>query len=485
MKRRILPLILAGVLLLCTLPQAGSATEAEHLTPTRTYQGQFTDIQPSNWYYKNITALYELGLTNGKGDESHFAPSAEVSVGEALAMAARLRSLYEYGDSEKGPAEHSNASSPWYASYTAYLQSMDCIGEEFDGLYEQSATRAQVAHILANALPSSLFTPINDKAVTVGYASRRYIQDVDEYTPYQQDILTLYRWGILSGMDEKGSFLPDDTIQRCQVAAMVTRLVYEDLRISLDWETSDSYSKEGTTLESLVSSTGRFHTAPSPNDSKAIDDNLRYMLSRGERHMSLNYGKNTLTSTMAEQLMEAFLDGIRSYAEQGYNEVRCSYSTRTGAMSLTFSSSLYDEDQIDHYRQATLDAAILVHDRLWKEGRITPSLSEYEKAKVYFAWLCGHCRYDYHSSADSMSHSGYGALVDGLAVCDGYTAAYNLLLKLEGIECSTVSTTDHIWTVATLDGTSYHIDPTWGDQAASVDYQYFAMSEEKAMSRFS
>ena len=48
MKRRILPLILAGVLLLCTLPQAGSATEAEHLTPTRTYQGQFTDIQPSN-----------------------------------------------------------------------------------------------------------------------------------------------------------------------------------------------------------------------------------------------------------------------------------------------------------------------------------------------------------------------------------------------------------------------------------------------------
>ena len=281
MKRRILPLILAGVLLLCTLPQAGSAAEAEHLTPTRTYQGQFTDIQPSNWYYKNITALYELGLTNGKGDESHFAPAAEVSVGEALAIAARLRSLYEYGDSEKGPAEYTNTNSPWYASYTAYLQSMDCIGEEFDGLYEQSATRAQVAHILANALPSSLFTPINDKAVTVGYASRRYIQDVDEYTPYQQDILTLYRWGILSGMDEKGSFLPDDTIQRCQVAAMVTRLVYDDLRISLDWETSASYSKEGTTLKSLVSSTGRFHTAPSPNDSKAIDDNLRYPAGNG------------------------------------------------------------------------------------------------------------------------------------------------------------------------------------------------------------
>ena len=484
MKRRILPLILAGVLLLCTLPQAGSAADAEPLTPTRTYQGQFTDVQPSSWYYKNVAALYELGLTNGKGDENRFIPSAEVSVGEVLTMAARLRSLYEYGDSEKGPAAHTGSSDHWYTPYTAYLQSMNCIGQEFDELYEQPATRAQVAHVLANTLPESLFTPVNDMAVTVGYASRRYIRDVDEYTPYQQDILTLYRWGILSGMDEAGSFLPKNTIQRCQVAAMITRLVYADLRIILGWETSASYSKEGTPLESLVSSSGLFHTAPSPHDSKAIDDNLRYMLSRGERHMSLNYGKNSLTSAMAEQLLEAFLDGVRSYAEQGYNEVRCSYSTRTGAMSLTFSSSLYDEEQIDYYRQATMEAAILIHDRLWKEGRITSSLSEYEKAQVYFTWLCGHCRYDYHSSIDSLSHSGYSALELGLAVCDGYTAAYNLLLKLEGIDCSTASSADHLWTVATLDGTSYHIDPTWGDKATSVDYQYFAMSAEKAFSRF-
>lgn len=484
MKRRILPLILAGVLLLCILPQAGSAAEAEHLTPTRTYQGQFTDIQPSHWYYDNVTTLYELGLTNGQGSADRFAPAAEVSVGEALAMAARLRSLYEHGDSEKGPEAYADTSASWYVPYAEYLQSMDIIGKEFDGLYTQPATRAQVAHILARTLPDSFLSPINDKAVTVGYASRRYIQDVDEYTPYQQDILTLYRWGILSGMDSKGSFFPNDTIQRCQVAAMITRLVSPDLRISLDWDASTLYSKEGTTLESLVSSSGAFHPAPSPDDSEAIDENLRYMLSRGERNMSLNYEKNTLTSAMAEKLLAAFLDGVRSYAEQGYNEVRCSYSVKTGAMSLTFSSSLFDEQMIDTYRKDTMEAAILIHDRLWKEGRITASMSEYEKAKAYFTWLCGHCRYDYHSSADSLSHSGYSALVDGLAVCDGYTAAYNLLLKLEGISCTTASTTDHIWTVATLDGTQYHIDPTWGDQVSTVDYQYFAMTKEQAMSRF-
>ena len=38
-------------------------------------------------------------------------------------------------------------------------------------------------------------------------------------------------------------------------------------------------------------------------------------------------------------------------------------------------------------------------------------------------------------------------------MCDGYTGAYNLLLKPEGISCWTQSNTNHIWTVAELDGT--------------------------------
>ena len=131
-----------------------------------------------------------------------------------------------------------------------------------------------------------------------------------------------------------------------------------------------------------------------------------------------------------------------------------------------------------------MEAAIEIHDRLWKDGYISSDMSEYEKARAYFTWLCGNCRYDYHSTETSLSHSGYSALVEGLAVCDGYTAAYNLLLKLEGISCSTASTDDHIWTVAVLDGKTYHIDPTWGDQATSVDYRYFAMSQQEAMGRF-
>ena len=67
--------------------------------------------------------------------------------------------------------------------------------------------------------------------------------------------------------------------------------------------------------------------------------------------------------------------------------------------------------------------------------------------------------------------------VDIVAVCDGYTGAYNLLLKLEGINCYTQTGSEHAWTVAVLDGTEYHIDTTWGDSSIIFANElYFAMS---------
>ena len=480
MKRRICSLLLTLVLLTGTAP---TAVAEDALSPVRTYQEQFLDVSPSAWYYENVKALYELGLTNGQNTSEQFAPDDNMTVAEALTMSARLRSLYEYGDSEAGPALYGSSGS-WYEPYVAYLQARQIIGQEFDGLYLQEATRAQAAHCLAGALPQSLFTAINADVVTVGYASRSYIRDVTDYTPYQQDILLLYQWGIVSGMDRTGSFHPGESIQRSQAAAMVTRLVNSALRIELDWDISLAYSKAGATLESLVPSDGSFYPAPSPDDLQAVNADVRYMLSRGERRIVLSYEQDTLTADTVKALLEAFLNAIRHYVEQGYNEVQCSYSANSGSLVLTFSSSLYDDRMIDSYREATLAAAIQVHDSLWADGSITPSMSEYDKARVYFTWLCGHCQYDYQSTETSMSHSGYSAFADCLAVCDGYTAAYNLLLKLEGISCATMSTQDHIWTVATLDGTSYHIDPTWGDQTGVTSYRYFAMTEADSLARF-
>jgi len=479
MKQRLCSLLLALLMLAGAVSPVSAAFQT-----VKTYQEQFTDVLPDAWYYENVKALYQLGLTNGQGTTDRFAPDANITVAEALTICARLRSLHETGDSEKGPNQFRDRSELWYTPYVSYLKSLHIIDTEFDLLYDTQATRAQVAHILVNALPAELFSDINAKAVAVGYASRSYIKDVNEYTPYQQDILALYRRGILSGMDRTGSFHPDAYIQRSQVAAMVTRLAYSELRIRLNWDLALTHSKEGTTLDSLVHSNGTFHTAPAINDEAAIDDNIRYMLSRGERSMTLSYPTNTLTEDAINQLLHAFLNGMRHYIEQTYNQARGSYYASTGSLTLYFSSSLYDERMIDSYREAIMSAAIQTHDELWSDGTITADMSDYDKALAYYTWLCNHCQYDHRAGDDSISHSAYGAFENRLAVCDGYTAAYNLLLKLEGIDCSVASNSDHIWSVAELDGTLYHIDPTWGDQNQTVSYKYFAMTEADALSRF-
>lgn len=106
-------------------------------------------------------------------------------------------------------------------------------------------------------------------------------------------------------------------------------------------------------------------------------------------------------------------------------------------------------------------AAKKIHEALWTAGVLNSNMTQKDKARVYFDWLKANCQYDF-SFSKSRTHEAYGALVNGVAVCDGFTKGYNLLLETEGIECSYATTPDHMWTVATLDNVVYHIDVTNG-----------------------
>lgn len=265
---------------------------------------------------------------------------------------------------------------------------------------------------------------------------------------------------------------------------MVARLAYSELRLTLDWTVRPAYYLEDVTFADLVRSDGSFYDSPSPEDTEKIDADVRYMLSKGERRLKLQYPSGVVNKTYADALTQAFLNAVRDYVEQTYNSVYISYSTSSGFVSMTFASSLYPEERIDYYRDETMNYALAVHNQLWESGELTANMNQYEKAKVYFAWICNNCRYDHATNSSSMSHTGYRLFAEKLAVCDGYTAAYNLLLKLEGIACGTYSTDDHIWTIAELDGQTFHIDTTWGDQNAGVDYRFFGMTAADAIARF-
>ena len=209
---------------------------------------------------------------------------------------------------------------------------------------------------------------------------------------------------------------------------------------------------------------------------------IQHMLSSDSDTLHLQFP--SLTAAESQTIMGTALSVIKSYCEQSYNTVSCTY-TAGGSMTLTFGSAAASGKTLDAYRSESLKTAIRVHDELWRTGKIRPSMSDLEKARVYFDWICANCIYDYRARDTSLSHLPYGLFHEGKAVCDGYTGAYNLLLKLEGIPCTALSNDSHIWTVAQLDGQQLHIDATWADNRDQVNYDYFAMTPKESWAKHS
>lgn len=472
MKKRFLSMLLAMSLLV--IPAHAAENSMENFirdTESHAYTGQFPDVPQEHTFYNNVAALYEYGLTKGKTDGT-FGLTDNVTVSQVIIFAGRIRSLFSTGDAEFGPSAYQTAEpQATCMPYLAYLKAEQVLGDELDDMLFTHATRAQVAHVLANVLPKGTVPSINQDLIAEAYATRKFILDVDEYTPYQQDILALYRMGISCGSDEMGSFLPDQPITRGALTAMLTRLVDAELRIEFIWKSYEIPDVSQMTMADLVTA-GEY--IASPVTDAEMDSSISYMLAAGQNQLELTYP--SISVSEARQKMQQALRIVKSYVEQGYNAIQCTFQTVDNLL-LAFSSTFAKED-LAQYREDTMSAAISVHDYLWGNGFITNEMSELEKAKIYYIWICQNCEYDHDADDSSISHLPYGLFLNGTAVCDGYTGAYNLLLKLEGIDCTSAMTESHIWTVATLDGETYHIDTTWGDVGAQASLLYFAMSPE-------
>ena len=62
-----------------------------------------------------------------------------------------------------------------------------------------------------------------------------------------------------------------------------------------------------------------------------------------------------------------------------------------------------------------------------------------------------------------QSHIAYGPLVEGYALCGGYSDAMSLFLDRIGVINYKIATNDHVWNLAKINDQWYHIDLTWDD----------------------
>ena len=215
MKKRIVSLLLAGVMAASALPGIASAAGLSNFQKSNTYTpGQFADVPAGSWFAAGVQSAYELGLMTGTSGTA-FDPSGNLTLAETVVLAARLHSIYT------GDGASFTGGATWYQPYVDYAIQNGIIASGAYSDYSATATRAQFASILAAALPSEALPAIN--TVTI-------LPDVDANATYAAAALKLYNAGILTGSDAAGTFNPESSIQRSEVATIVTRMADQSQR---------------------------------------------------------------------------------------------------------------------------------------------------------------------------------------------------------------------------------------------------------------
>jgi len=82
------------------------------------------------------------------------------------------------------------------------------------------------------------------------------------------------------------------------------------------------------------------------------------------------------------------------------------------------------------------------------------------------------------------SDTAYGALIEGYALCGGYTDAMFIFLDYYGINNYKVISENHIWNAVEIDGKWYHLDLTWDDPINDknkdiLEYTFFLITDEE------
>jgi putative cell wall-binding protein len=127
---------------------------------------------------------------------------------------------------------------------------------------------------------------------------------------------------------------------------------------------------------------------------------------------------------------------------------------------------------------------------------IKPGMTDFEKEKAVHDYIANNVQYDvenyYNDTIPDESYSPYGALIKGVAVCQGYAQATDLLLNLAGIESIVVvgeadngsARGDHAWNIVKINGMYRHLDTTWDDPLSpwngiTVEYDYFNLTDDE------
>lgn len=117
-----------------------------------------------------------------------------------------------------------------------------------------------------------------------------------------------------------------------------------------------------------------------------------------------------------------------------------------------------------------------------------PNISQYENIKKLHDYIINNSKYDSERSDNNIinykSDIAYGPLIQGQALCGGYSDAMELFLEKMKVKSYKVSSAEHVWNAVELDGKWYNLDLTWDDPitdtgADILQHTYFLIDTNK------
>lgn len=195
------------------LPALGSDTQVTF---------PFNDVSKADWYYNSVRSAWYNGLIDGV-TANEFRPDSTLTVAQAIKLAAALCQM-----EHEGKVRLANGETKWYDTYVSYAIANGIIEQSYasytDAQMNAPVTRGEFVHIFHGA--KNGYTAIS--TVTDGA-----IPDVKTGDKFAAEIYELYRAGILTGSDTKGTFHAASTIKRSEAATILLRMYDSSVRMPI------------------------------------------------------------------------------------------------------------------------------------------------------------------------------------------------------------------------------------------------------------
>lgn len=124
----------------------------------------------------------------------------------------------------------------------------------------------------------------------------------------------------------------------------------------------------------------------------------------------------------------------------------------------------------------------------------TKNLPTKEKLRYFHDWICENTTYDHDAASmlmvydNSHAWSGYGALVEGKAVCLGYARAFQVLCLSANIDCEIIYSNGdkwrkgHAYNLVHIDNKDLYVDVCSDDSINRYYHDFFLKTKEEMLS---